>query len=419
MAESQFVHTTNGAAVYSEDFNLFAEEAALADDRVLAEMFRLAPYDGTNIAKAIVPYRVSNADRSVTQALVRAGTGGVTVNPFRAIVGSRSLAAAGGLDNWRDIRSAIQVEAITLTKSIPLATCAAGVYRWDLIYAAVAVDADAAAVSRKVKDPTTGQVTTQSIVTQKATSVTVAAVTGTAGAAPALPALPADAAGTYNIPLAYVRVPASFGGTTSLTTEDIWEIAPIVSLSEATGGASVRTANGNHATTGAVATRSPWTSTTRPPAFMPATMSGAEDLLVAVDLTTGSVSHNSGDIVDDSRDWSGRVWHVTAVGHSATDSPVFAWEDSASTYKVPGAATTTPAMSVHTTIGQTVNGVGGSQAFVASVRPAELPALAVGSAVALYVDVGGGDTELRIAYSGAPNCKLFFWLRASAPFSNA
>lgn len=417
--ESKFVHSVSGQSVLQSDINLMADEAALADDRVLAELFRLAPNAGGGIAKAVIPYRVSGLYASTNQTIVRAGTGKVTVNPFRALIGSRTLVGAGALANWRDIRSAIVVNATTLATDVTLAACGAGVYRWDLIYAAVAIDANYVTASRKVKDGATGAVTTSSLVTQVKTVATVDKVTGVAAASPALPSLPADTASTFYVPLAYVRVPASFGGATALTAADIWEVSPQVTLSSATGASSVRVANGNNSATGAVQTRSPWTSTTRPKAYMPSTMAGCEELLVAVDLTTGSVSHNTTDVIDDSRDWSGRVWHVTAVGHATSNSPEFPWEGGAATFLVPGATTTSPAMPVHTTIGQTINAIGaGGEAYVVNMSPTELSALAGGTAVALYTKPGV-DSALRIAYTGAPNCKLFFWLRASSAFANA
>lgn len=419
--ESQYQHTTNGQAVYEADLNLLGENGALADDRVFAELLRMTPLGidgGASVTKGVMPFKVNVhlGLAALPQCLVQAGTGGVTVHPFRAFVGSRAVVASGAKANWRDIRSAIMLGSTTaLDTAVALDATAGGVQRIDMVYAAVTVDANDTGVVRKVKDPVTGQITTATVTATKSTTVTLGVVKG-ADNVTALPSIPSDAGGTYYIPLAYVHVPASFSGATAVAPENVWEVAPPVSLAESSGASSLRVANGNWDHNGTVQTRAPFVFAGRTPAAMPSVASGSTARLIAVDLHSATKSHNSGDIVDFSVDWRCRVFKVYASGIASGSSPDFPWRTTGANHVPSHAASKAWDMGQSFTSDTTLPS-GATGAAVCVFDNTSLPAIAGGASVALYVDAADGN--LRVDYSGtAPACKLFFWVEASAQMGN-
>ncbi len=108
MAEPQFQLVDNGQEVQQADFDLLGQTSGLADDRVLAEFLRFPPYTGT-VVKAIYPYGTSTSASAATVSAPGTASGSVLINPFRAIVGSRTAAATDALKSWRDVRSGVLV----------------------------------------------------------------------------------------------------------------------------------------------------------------------------------------------------------------------------------------------------------------------------------------------------------------------
>jgi len=408
--ETKYVHDDNGQEVTQEDLNLLGEGSALADDRVLAELLRIKPYDGADVTKRILPFGEDRVIAGGSFTTVLGGTGGVDIMPFRAIVGSRTAVAADAKANWRDIRSAIHMGTGQLSTHIDLDSDTGGGARFDLLYAHLEVDA-ATSVSRKVKDPATLVVSTQNVDSRVNTTVEVLELKGTEGS-DAKPALPADADPDYYIPLAYVRVAAGFvSGATAVLPSDIWEWGTCANMAEATGASSCRVADGNNDPAGAVETRSPWTiAGVRPPAHMPSTMVGKESLLIALDLTTGSASHNNGDVVDASRDWRYRLFKYMAYAVAAGSSPSFAWEGAA-TPLVPGEDGVEGTAICHG-MGQSIDSAG---RYACYLEPGKMSGLAGASSVTLSVDAAG---QLILGIGGAPNAKVFIWLDASAQYAN-
>jgi hypothetical protein len=119
MAEPIVSPTLDGQELEVPDIANLGAVAGLADDRVLAELLRITPYDGTNVYRGVVPFAVRSALGATspggTVQSSGIGNGSVVVNPFRAIVGSRNAPgtfppndpAAGyqpaSLANWREI----------------------------------------------------------------------------------------------------------------------------------------------------------------------------------------------------------------------------------------------------------------------------------------------------------------------------
>ncbi len=137
MAEPIYQHELDGQEVEQEDINLLGRTGGLADDRVLAELLRLAPFDGTNTAKAILPFALRAADSGTV--VPNGATGSVRILPFRAIIGSRTSIATDPLAAWRDIRSSVYSQTTgsgALGAAAAFAPNTTTTPRWDLVYAA-------------------------------------------------------------------------------------------------------------------------------------------------------------------------------------------------------------------------------------------------------------------------------------------
>src|SRR5215469_9048367 len=245
MAEPRFQLSLNGQELQQGDVNTIGKVAGLADDRVLAELWRMPTYNGSTVSKMIVPF--SNEGKTALNApgaWLDWGTGSINVNPFRVLIGSRSTVATSPSDNWRDTRSTICIGSSNLYQSVSFVANSTIYSRWDLVYVAVTPDANAPGVTRYVKDPTTLIVSAQTVFTILQTTQTLAVVTGTPANAgnlnPPLPALPADAAGTYYVPICYVLIPAGFTTTTAVNVKSIYCVAPIMPQSpQATGNMAI------------------------------------------------------------------------------------------------------------------------------------------------------------------------------------
>ena len=56
MSVERFALTQNGQEVEQSDINALSDAGGLADDHVLAELLRLAPFSGSGASKAILPF---------------------------------------------------------------------------------------------------------------------------------------------------------------------------------------------------------------------------------------------------------------------------------------------------------------------------------------------------------------------------
>lgn len=436
--EPRFQLLNNGQELQQTDVNLIADDAALADDRVIAEFLRLPYYDGVTVTKGVLPY----TDHHANTELVRpsgSNNGRVMVAPFRAIIGSRTAVATDSKKNWRDIRTTIYLGSATaLSGTIgPLAPGNSINPRWDLIYAIVTPDADAAGVSRYVKNPTTENIAASTIVTTQSTTISIAVVTGTAGASPALPAIPADGA-SYYIPLAYVRTGPTFtGGATGILGSDIYVVAPCVPMDRASGVITCRPATSQNTanqtgsgpaglSTAAIGT---WGSSgVYPKTYLPPTACGAEKLLIALDLTNASSASwsiaNYG-VVDDSRDWRKHLFFSWGMaGYPSGGSASFAWLSAAS--PIPNATFSggIPLYKLATLAGQSFlsNMTAGASGFagphdggmVFQATDQTMDFLNAGATIYLYVD----DTDGKLKFynvGGNPRAYVFICLEAIGP----
>jgi hypothetical protein len=280
--------------------------------------------------------------------------------------------------------------------------------RFDLIYAKVTVD-QASGVSRKVKDPATLVVSTQTVDSRVNTTVEVLELKGTEGAA-TKPTLPSDAGNVYYFGLAYVRVPAGFvSGATAITGPDVWEWVECAAMGMAD---ACRPAGGNNSPSGAVETRTPWTiAGVRPAAHLPSTMTGKEELLIAIDLASTPKSHNDGDILDQSRDWRGRIFKWSAYARST--SARFPWEGTAGNL-VPKANVNWGTY-YGSGMGQSIDIDGVVAGDWAIFRDDGTLLTDNAGTITISVDSVG---RLILNYTGTPGVKLFIWIEASAQYAN-
>lgn len=342
--ENKFRIANNGQELQQDDVNQVAEQAALADDRVFAEFLRMKPYDGSTVVKGILPY-TTDATNGETDPFNFIDVSGIAdryvfIRPFRAFVGTRTAAATDAKKNVQDIRSVLVVgpgpDSHTATPPgtwFRLGDYSAGAtYRWDLIYLAVSVDADAATVSRYIKDPSTLAIAASNVVTNIVTSASIAVVNGTPHATtPTQPAVPADGGGVYNIPLAYVRRQVS---VPTVELADIQICAPMIPMARSNGVSTLRPASGQFKSgVGAMTTTAlnSWASSgVRPSVYIPPNCLGSEKLIVALDFSDASSanwSHAQYAVIDDSRDWRKHLFHswAQACNTAVAGTQAFSW----------------------------------------------------------------------------------------------
>ena len=468
--------TQNGQELQQADINTAFAEASAAEDQAIQTFLRLSPFggepsypiqagvawspDGVNSpARMIIPYGYSGDGQSASltggapngviggaMATVTGWNGSVLVNPFRAIIGSRDTYANIGNLNQTDIRTQLFVGTSgTSVGNVPaqkinLNSTTSSQWRWDLIYASVTIDANASAVTRYVKNPSTLAVSANSIVTQVNTTVTVVYLPGTnysSAAAAVQPTLPADAGGVYNIPLAYIAVQnnwTSGSAPTPVAGQYIYDVAPTPGKYRHLGinsAAPAASANefGGEALTAYISTQG---SAVRPPFYMPPSWIGTETLFLYNTVGTG-ITHGSKSTVDDSRSWMNRIFKVTAV--TVTDANYSPWAA-----PLPGPTTVTPGAGGGTAGSACASGVGlggnalavfMGQSFVndaGGASIAEIGTIAAGASlvaryeldsshwVSLYVD--WADYTLKVAFTAGITASFFWWIEATNPYPN-
>lgn len=381
--------TQNGQELQLSDFNNVSAAASHADDAALSEVLRLAPYDGSNVARAILPYGYYGVD--ATPGTVSNGgatiIGAVCVNPFRAVVGARSSTPSL---KFTDIRSAVFVNTTGTGTDTTLAIAAqaagVGTIRLDLVYATIHVDQDGATVARYKKDATTKVITAISGPVITKTYVTVSIVTGTASVTPTPAALPADPVDGYNIPLAYLRVDNGFSAASVLPNSKIFDVSPVP--------AAAKPANRLTATPF-------FDGKTKSKFYMPPSMQGKVERWFVVDTAAGVIP--TGTIIDNSIDWRKRLIRgdvQIAVGATETSWHAYA------TGNLP--FTSTPTRFVSNSFD---NGAADFQVVSFSGG-----LLSAGTSLSLFVDAGTGALYLDVI--GSPSVTCFFWLDATGQFAN-
>lgn len=427
--EKQYATTINGQAVRQSDLNLLGETGALADDRVLAELLRMAPFDGT-VRKAVLPAAqpYTFADGGVEKSFLVApdgATGQVRVLAFRAIVGTRVFPTEDALESYRDIRSAIHHGTSTRHTTILLAPNATGMPRWDLVYAKVTLDADGPSFIRKLKDPTGSLVTEVAVREYVQTVVTVGVITGTAAAPPNPPTLTSDSGDDYYIALAYVRVPTGFTGTSTVLATDICQVAEPAGLAPVVGGHRARPGNQHYQVPGGLMSAfvmQTWgTSGDRSRFYMPPSFGGLETIVLAVKALSGTpgVDNVPDGSVLDSGDWRGRIcnWKASFIGNLSPSATEFPWDNPFEGATAPQGVTVGATQNCQSGLTQTfaTAPANGGRYTVAYVDDS-LTAFVAAAQILIYCDSLDGG-KLKVKYTGLPNCIAFFWLTFSGPLN--
>ncbi len=423
-----------------------SENAAYADDRVLAEFLRMPPNNGT-VTKGVIPFTEDTISGSGTDIIANdpfstvaptgVGDRSVIVRPFRALISSLIAEGTDAKKSWRDIRSGVFVgSSTTRNGTVQLAAAHASLNRWDLVYAIVTPDADGSSVTRYKKDPTSGAVTSPTVVLNKNTTITLAKVTGTAASSPALPTIPADSATVFNIPLAYVRVAAGGGSGFGVLPSDILIAIPCIPMSRASGVSTVRPANGQFkpnkagtatfsaTTVGGLAN---WANNgLQPSTYLSPNSIGSEKLMIALDLSSGSIatwSVQQYGIIDDSRDWRKRLF--VGIAQASFTSPTFSWQGSGTHYIPASAARLTDSTRIGTSVkmGQSfvsnMSGVGGFAGpnNGCSVWEGSQSELDFSAAHSIYLYVDDVTGALRFFSTGDPLALIFILLEAIGPLT--
>lgn len=422
----RYKNSTNGSEVNQSDINQVAQDAALADDIVFAELFRLQPWNGASAARGVLPYKAQSFTDKYGCVVPNGASGSAIVNPFRVFVGSRDTAAnTSGLLNLSDIRSAVTVGASALTQTATFGANASGNPRWDLVVIALAVDATQAAVTRYVKPANGSTPAATSVNAYLATTATVQVVAGTAAASPQVPSLPADAGGIYYIPIAAVRIPNGFNGTSTIAPADIFDYSTVLRATQSTGGVGAQAANVHSSISGAILSQASiianWGSTgTRPETFIPSGMTGGRMLFFVLDFVTAGL-YTNGMILDDSDNWLNRYWSCFNVAN-AQGTASFA-SSTAGTAGNPVPSCVSGNCGSTTTVGQSfstrIDGAGNTGLnvpIVTYLTNTQLSQITSPAKIAIYADPADG--KLKLYLSGSPGCRLFVWAMCSGPMPN-
>lgn len=419
--EERFVHSVNGQEVQQADVNMMAI-SALMDDRVFQELFRLPPpYLGAP-ARAVLRYDYPIFNANLNNPIERgkdivcgneSADARVRVYRFRALIGSRTALNVDGVAAFKDVRSASNLVDLTAQEYETVQLAAATNNRWDLVWARVDIDVDQSAVTRYVKTtPGTGVATSISV-SQK-TTVTIGVTQGVEAGTPTRPAVPSDSGSSYYIPLAYVALAAGHTLATEIMAVQIHDVAPVITLSAATGGTTCRPGNQQYAAGGTILTATPWDAGgTRPSAYMPASMVGVETRMFAFTFDDAGSKHSfaadgNWHLIDSSLDWRWRIFWWFATFQALAGGYDFAW--------VPSISVAFP----QTPDYPTAAAMGFGESFSNNI-PLWLGSNSlVGMSNAILFKVGtNGYLYAKTNGATSPECKVFIVLNASGQFANA
>lgn len=203
------VVVNDGQAVVTPDTQRLADTAAASDDRVL-DVLLTPEFKGTGTYdKKVYPLLHEPPDSSYNQcrALVYPGavTGGVKILPAAYVV--------GGLGNSTSDASTVSFSARGAVYDLPpsaFPTSGTANGRFDTVYALVQRTATTA--TRKVKDTTTGQTSSQLVTIYSTPTVTIGVQAGPEDGSFAATPLPADSSTAWYFPLAYIVLDDGLSG---------------------------------------------------------------------------------------------------------------------------------------------------------------------------------------------------------------
>lgn len=418
----QRVFAPNGREVTTDDLSTVGELAGSVSDQFVSELFRLQSNQGT-VARAVIPYGTFKTDGTNPQSAGIVTTSGAADNtlfiyPFRAIIGILGVSSGPELA-WTQQRTRPVVfeSGSTLQTGVTLDPTASK-KRIDLVYCKITILGTQTSDTRYVRDPTTGVVSVQSLIIELSDAFTVGVVKGaeTSGT-PSRPAIPADTATDFYIPLAYVYLPTTFVASTQIDNHWIHEVVPVIPLARTTSAMTMRPANVQYTTSGALITNQPFDNgggDERPQAYMPPTMTGGETIMLALDFDAGTPYPplNAITVVDDSVDWRNRVFRWQSAEKHNIGVTVFAWGSG----NCPGVGSF-----LENGVGQSFFDDGTAFMSTAGGVIAALGTLGgspMASTVYLFVDLSTGALKAKVS-NVSPAARVFVWIDASGQYANA
>lgn len=206
-----------GLGAVDADLQRVADAAYTGEDRALALLAAPGGGDGSSIVKRVIPL-VAETDQDATHP----------VNPRRLLLDASIHGGTAGIARLQ--ACAIHVTGASLRRSAQATAIVARVDDWmesslfdssaagrvDSVYVSVAMSTPVGGQrSRRVKNPTTGAVTTQTVDVYSDATATLLVAPGVEGSATP-GTVPADTATTWNVKLADVVLPAGYVSGTIL-----------------------------------------------------------------------------------------------------------------------------------------------------------------------------------------------------------
>lgn len=194
---------TDGEALTTTELQRSASIGAGGDDRAWEGLFTPG-----SVQKKIVPLlEESTSINPRLLAVPGVGSGSVKLQPCLLIAGG------SGLPNHINLSAKLE----SSLDSALFGANSSGSTRYDLLYATIAY-ATSVTGSRKVKDVTTGSVSTQSLVLEKVCAPTLTILPNVGNVTPTA-TMPADAVdgSSYNFPVALVAVPNGYASASAIT----------------------------------------------------------------------------------------------------------------------------------------------------------------------------------------------------------
>jgi hypothetical protein len=186
---------TAGEGVTIDELQVTATAAASADDAASALFLSPTPTATAAYDKGVLPLRFDLDAR----LLVTAATPNVSIGPATYRVGQNNIDLTAAPDLAQSVKVA---ESTTIDAALLPSGTTHG--RIDVVYALV--QQEAVIANRKIKDPSTGVKTTQSVTAYKNPTVTFAVQRGSESTTPAIPSLPADSSTAWYFPLAQIAL---------------------------------------------------------------------------------------------------------------------------------------------------------------------------------------------------------------------
>ncbi len=421
--QNRYEAPIDGLEVQRSDLNTIAFEASAAEDRVYSELLRPSLYNNASSValKYILPFGNNKFDATNSQLQHKAivsttasADATVTVNRFRAVIGTRSSGASESPDGVRS--------AETLGQNIQLAATTTN-NRIDLIYAKVDIDINDTTVDRYVRDAS-GAISTSNLAIFKKTTVTLLVTSSSQATNPSKPNAPADTPTSFHIPLAYVFLHHPHTLTSPIPANRIMEVAAVIGVSPSVGGVDagpVSRFTGRDTTL-----RTAWTPAAgRPREYMSNGMTGKVERYFGLhfDGSYQSIALSSTTDLDNSIDWRARLFKVTMYATAASDNEL-AWNRDMSASAVSAVPYGNFPSNTFTYMGQSMsNGssygtaLDGGIGIVARFAATDIPSMSSSSAIVLFVDASTGRLRVSVG-SVNPMVKMFVWLEATGAFDN-